>query len=122
MHQVPKPRCYDVAKLQAFQKAGNFGRMSTHPRISVILPTYNRCDSLLQAIDSVARQSFQDYEIIIADDGSTDETAERLARRPGAEGRVAREQLLDGLESSAAQPKLAESIETGEKHALERAR
>jgi glycosyltransferase involved in cell wall biosynthesis len=53
--------------------------MSVPPRVSVILPTYNRCDSLLEAIDSVARQSFQDYEIIVADDGSTDETAERLA-------------------------------------------
>jgi len=50
------------------------------------------------------------------------ETAERLARLPGEEGRVAREQLLDSLESNRAQPKLAESNEAGDRHALERAR
>jgi GTP-binding protein HflX len=50
------------------------------------------------------------------------ETAERLARLPGADGRVAREQLLDSLESNGAQPKLAESNEAGDRHALERAR
>ncbi len=50
------------------------------------------------------------------------ETAERLARLPGADGQVAREQLLDRLESNGAQPKLAESNEAGDRHALERAR
>jgi len=50
------------------------------------------------------------------------ETAERLGRLPGLEGRVAREQLLGSLESDATEPKLAESELTGEAHALERAR
>jgi GTP-binding protein HflX len=50
------------------------------------------------------------------------ETAERLARLPGLEGRVARDQLLGSLESIAAEPKLAESDMTGDTHALERAR
>ena len=53
--------------------------MSASPRVSVILPTYNRCDSLLEAIGSVERQRFQDFEIVVADDGSSDETVERLA-------------------------------------------
>ena len=50
------------------------------------------------------------------------ETAERLARLPGLEGRVARDQLLGSLESIAAEPKLAESDMTGDTHALERTR
>jgi hypothetical protein len=50
------------------------------------------------------------------------DTAERLARLPGVEGRVAREQLLGSLESAAPEPKLAESKLTGDTHALERAR
>jgi GTP-binding protein HflX len=50
------------------------------------------------------------------------DTAERLARLPGVEGRVAREQLLRGLESATPEPKLAESNPTGDTHALERAR
>ena len=47
--------------------------------ISVILPTYNRCLFLKQAIESVLAQTFTDYELIVVDDGSTDETPELLA-------------------------------------------
>lgn len=41
--------------------------------ISVIIPTYNRYDNLLNAINSVKNQTFKDYEIIVVSDGSTDE-------------------------------------------------
>jgi len=42
--------------------------------ISVVIPTYNRCIFLKAAIDSVISQSFSDYELIVVDDGSTDDT------------------------------------------------
>jgi len=45
------------------------------PEISVIIPTYNRLAFLREAINSVLAQSFRDYELIVVDDGSTDETA-----------------------------------------------
>jgi glycosyltransferase involved in cell wall biosynthesis len=50
------------------------------PFFSVIIPTYNRLPYLLEALESVARQSFRDYEIIVVDDGSTDDTARVLER------------------------------------------
>lgn len=44
------------------------------PAVSVILPTYNRAHTLGRAVDSVLRQTFDDFELIIIDDGSTDES------------------------------------------------
>jgi len=45
------------------------------PVFSVILPTYNRADMLPRAIRSVIGQSFREWELIIIDDGSTDDTS-----------------------------------------------
>ena len=51
----------------------------TSPRISIVLPTYNGSDFLSQALDSILNQTYADFELIIVDDASTDETPRIIA-------------------------------------------
>ncbi|MBV5323521.1 glycosyltransferase family 2 protein, partial [bacterium] len=46
--------------------------------MTILIPTYNRANLILESLESVFAQSYRDFEIIIVDDGSTDNTAEVL--------------------------------------------
>ncbi len=50
-------------------------------KISVIIPTYNRCDLLPRALESVLNQTYPADEIIVIDDGSTDETGKMIQQQ-----------------------------------------
>jgi glycosyltransferase involved in cell wall biosynthesis len=50
----------------------------TCPTVSVIIPTYNRARYVVEAVESVFAQTFKDYEVIVVDDGSTDNTKQVL--------------------------------------------
>jgi glycosyltransferase involved in cell wall biosynthesis len=50
------------------------------PRVSVIIPVYNGAATIERVLDSVFEQTFDDFEIVVVDDGSTDETAVILER------------------------------------------
>jgi len=51
-------------------------RMNEKPLLSVIIPTHNRAKMLKRAIGSVLAQTWQDFEVIVVSDGSTDNTEE----------------------------------------------
>lgn len=54
------------------------------PGISVIIPTYNRRKQVLEALASVQAQTLAPFEIVVVDDGSTDDTVEHLSTLGGA--------------------------------------
>ena len=45
-----------------------------NPKVSVVIPTYNRADRVRNSIESVLTQTFTDREVIVVDDGSSDDT------------------------------------------------
>jgi glycosyltransferase involved in cell wall biosynthesis len=62
--------------------------VSQPPKISVLIPTYNYARFLPEAIESVLAQDFADFELLICDDRSTDNTAEVLAKYAGRDPRI----------------------------------
>ena len=55
------------------------------PEVSIVLPTFNRVDVIGRAVSSILMQTHQDWELIVVDDGSTDDTHARLE---GLDGRI----------------------------------
>lgn len=55
------------------------------PKVSVIVPTYNRADRLERALNSIVSQTYQDFELIVVDDGSTDKTSKVMESFPKAQ-------------------------------------
>ena len=47
-------------------------------KVSIIIPTYNRCHLIGQTLDSIISQSYKNWECIVVDDGSTDYTDELI--------------------------------------------
>ncbi|MEB3337942.1 MAG: glycosyltransferase [Leptolyngbyaceae bacterium] len=56
--------------------------LTAQPTISVIIPAYNAEGTILKTIQSVQKQTFSDFELIVIDDGSNDGTLEQLSTIP----------------------------------------
>jgi len=72
------------------------------PEVSVIIPAYNRKSFLENAVKSVLAQTFSDFEIIVVDDASTDDTLELLTQLVRGDSRVRFEQHQTNLGAQAA--------------------
>ncbi|MEA2708449.1 MAG: hypothetical protein QOF78_1050 [Phycisphaerales bacterium] len=58
------------------------------PKVSLLIPAYNREQFIAAAVGSVLRQTFSDFELLVWDDGSTDKTADVAERAAGNDPRV----------------------------------
>ncbi|WP_050030458.1 glycosyltransferase family A protein [Verrucomicrobium sp. BvORR034] len=52
--------------------------MGSSPVVSVVIPAYNHAEYILACLDSVFKQSYRDFEILLIDDGSPDQTADMV--------------------------------------------
>ena len=55
-------------------------KIVSDPKFSVVIPTYNRAKDIPRCLDSLIAQEFQDFEVLICDDGSTDDTSSVVAK------------------------------------------
>src|SRR6266550_5112154 len=62
--------------------------MTSTPKISVVMPAYNAGAYIDEAISSILKQTFHDFEFIIINDGSSDDTASILKRYEESDGRI----------------------------------
>src|SRR3954470_24757434 len=51
---------------------------SPNPAVSVVIPTYRHRDYVLRTLDSVFAQTYRDFEVIVVNDGSPDDTNRRI--------------------------------------------
>lgn len=77
--------CFYIGVLIVSFQAGVY---LSKPTVSVIMPTYNREELLPRAIESILAQTYKDFEFIIVDDGSTDNTMHLLKQYADKDKRI----------------------------------
>ena len=62
--------------------------MKNMPLVSIVIPSFNRCDLIRETIESVQAQTIADWELLVVDDGSTDNTQEVVRSYAELDGRI----------------------------------
>jgi hypothetical protein len=70
----PRNAAFGAAFAASEEELAKVPRLSSGPLVSVVMPTFNRADIIRDAIDSLREQSYPDWELLVADDASTDAT------------------------------------------------
>ena len=68
-----------LKQLEKARLKGKYNESVDDPLVSVVIPTYNYAKYIAAAINSVLKQSYRNIELIVIDDGSTDDTADVIA-------------------------------------------
>ena len=58
------------------------------PKVSIIMPVYNKALYLQRTFDALVQQEFKDWELIVIDDGSTDESQEIIEQYVATDNRI----------------------------------
>jgi len=84
-------RLDDVERLASITQVAAWLRHIDVPEnllVSVVLPTYNRADLVERAVESIRRQSYETWEVLVVDDASTDDTRTRLQKLAANDPRI----------------------------------
>lgn len=77
---VPCPATYNgPVPIVSGPEAHDLDEATRMPAVSIIVPTYNRRETILRSLRSIVAQTFEDWELLVVDDGSEDGTAELIA-------------------------------------------
>ena len=74
--------------------------LNSLPLISIIIPTFNRAKLIGHTLDSVISQTYQEWECIVIDDGSTDQTMEVLSMYAKKDSRIRTTSRIDGIKGA----------------------